>query len=52
MLIKVFSAIVVTVEALLSHWEKKTSPNYRSVIPRLTDSIALLGHVNNELSLT
>ena len=52
MLIKVSSAIVVTVEALLSHWEKKTSPNYRSVIPRLTDSVALLGHVNNELSLT
>ena len=51
MLIKVSSAIVVTVEALLSHWEKKTSPNYTSVIPRLTDSVALLGHVNKQLSL-
>ena len=46
----VYSAIVVTVEALLSHREKKTSPNHRSVIPRLTDSVALLGHVNKELS--
>ena len=49
-LIKVSSAIVVTVEDLLSHREKKTSPNYRSLIPRLTDSVALLGHVNKELS--
>ena len=51
MLIKVSSAIVVTVEALLSHREKKTSLNYTSVIPRLTDSVALLGHVNKQLSL-
>ena len=50
MLIKVSSAIVVTVEVLLSHREKKTSPNCRSVIPRLTDSVALLGHVKKELS--
>ena len=49
-LIKVSSAIVVSVEDLLSHQEKKTSPNYRSLIPRLTDSVALLGHVNKELS--
>ena len=49
-LIKGSSAIVVTVEDLLSHREKKTSPNYRSLIPRLTDSVALLGHVNKELS--
>ena len=41
-LIKGSSAIVVTVEDLLSHREKKTSPNYRSLIPRLTDSVALL----------
>ena len=46
-LIKVSSAIVVTVEDLLSHREK-TSPNYRSLLPRLTDSVAL--HVNKELS--
>ena len=49
-LIKLSSAIVVTVEDLLSHREKKTSHNYRSLIPRLTDSVALLGHVNKELS--
>ena len=49
-LIKVCSAIVVTVEDLVSHREKKTFPNYRSLIPRLTHSVALLGHVNKELS--
>ena len=49
-LIKGSSAIVVTLEDLLSHREKKTSPNYRSLIPRLTDSVALLGHVKKELS--
>ena len=49
-LIKLSSAIVVTVEDLLSHREKKTSHNYRSLIARLTDSVALLGHVNKELS--
>ena len=48
-LIKVSSAIVVTVKDLLSHQEK-TSPNYRSLMPRLTDSVALLGHVNKKLS--
>ena len=49
-LIKGSSAIVVTVEDLLRNREKKTSPNYRSFIPRLTDAVALLGHVNKELS--
>ena len=49
-LIKVCIPIVVTVEDLLSNREKKTSPNYRSLIPKLTDSVALLGHVNKELS--
>ena len=49
-LIKGSSAIVVTVEDLLRNREKKTSPNYRSLIPRLTDAVALLGHVNKELS--
>ena len=49
-LIKVCSAIVATVEDLLSHREKKTSPSYRSLIPGLSDSAALLGHVNKELS--
>lgn len=30
--------------------EKKTSPNYKHIIPRLTDSVALIGHVHKELS--
>ena len=34
---------------LLCHREKKTS-DYRSLIPRLTDSVALLGYVHKELS--
>ena len=49
-LVKVSSAIIVTVNDLLSHREKKTSPDYKTLIPRLTDSVALLGHVHKELS--
>ena len=48
-LIRVSRAVVITVEDLLSHREKKTCPNYRSLIPKLTDSVAL--HVNKKLSL-
>ena len=47
-LIRVSRAVVITVEDLLSHREKKTSPNYRSLIPKLTDSVA--SHLNKELS--
>ena len=47
-LIRVSRAVVITVEDLLSHREKKTCPNYRSLIPKLTDSVAL--HVNKKLS--
>ena len=47
---KVSSAIIVTVNDLLSHREKKTSPDYKTLIPRLTDSVALIGHVHKELS--
>ena len=32
---KVSSAIIVTVNDLLSHREKKTSPGYKTLIPRL-----------------
>ena len=42
-LLKVSSALVVTVDDLLSHREKKTPPNYKTLIPRLTDSVALIG---------
>ena len=35
---------------LLSHREKKTSPDYITLIPRLTDSVSLIGHVHKELS--
>ena len=49
-LLKVSSAIFVTVNDLLSHREKKTSPDYKTLIPRLTDSVALIGHVHKELS--
>jgi len=49
-LISVSSAIIMTVEDLLNHREKKTAPNYKTLIPRLTDSLALLGQVNQEIS--
>ena len=49
-LVKVSSAIIVTVNDLLSHREKKISPDYKTLIPRLTDSVALIGHVHKELS--
>ena len=49
-LVKVSSAIIVTVNDLLNHREKKTSPDYKTLIPRLTDSVALIGHVHKELS--
>lgn len=45
------SAIIVTVNDLLSHREKKTSPDNKTLIPtRPTDSVALLGHVHEEFS--
>ena len=50
-LVKVSSAIIATVNDLLSHREKTTSPDYKTLIPRLTDSVALIGHVHKELSL-
>ena len=36
--------------AVLSHREKKTSVDYKTLILRLTDSVSLIGHVHNELS--
>ena len=47
---KVSSAIIVTVNDLLSHREKKTSPDYKTLIPKLTDSVTFIGHVHKELS--
>ena len=44
------SAIIVTVNDLLSHRETKTSSDYKILIPRLTDSVALIGHVHKEFS--
>ena len=41
---------MVTVNDLLSHRVKKTSPDYKTRIPRLTDSVAFIGHVHKELS--
>ena len=49
-LVKVLSAIIVTVNDLLSHREKKTSPDYKTLIPKLTDSVTFIGHVHKELS--
>ncbi|KAK3745382.1 hypothetical protein QZH41_001420 [Actinostola sp. cb2023] len=49
-LIKVSSAIICSIDDLLNHREKKTTPNYKNLIPQLTYSVALLGHVNKEFS--
>ena len=43
-------AIILTVNDLLSYREKMTSLHYKTPIPRLTDSVALIGHVHKELS--
>ena len=50
-LVKVSSAIIVSVNDLLSHRQKKTCPAYKVLVSRLTDSLALIGHVHKELSL-
>ena len=49
-LVKVSSAIIVSVNDLLSHRHKKTCPDYKVLVPWLTDSVALIGHVHKERS--
>ena len=49
-LVKVSSAIIVTVDDLLSHRAKKTTPDYKALISRLTDSVSLIVHVHKERS--
>ena len=50
-ILSVFSrVIIVTVNDVLSHREKKMSPDYKTLILRLTDSVSLIGHVLKELS--
>ena len=49
-ILSVFSrVIIVTVNDVLSHREKM-SPDYKTLILRLTDSVSLIGHVHKELS--
>ena len=38
------------IDSLLSCREKKTMPNYKTLIPQLIDTTALFGHVCKELS--
>lgn len=44
------SAILVSANDLLSHRKDKTKPDYKTIISRLTDSVALVGQVHKEIS--
>ena len=49
-LLRVTSALSVSIDDLSTSREKKTSPDYKRSITQLSDSVALLGHVNREIS--
>eukprot|EP00794_Sanderia_malayensis_P014718 gene14718-16248_t len=49
-LLRVTSAISSVVDNLLSARQKNETPDYQSLIAQIIDSVALLGHVNRELS--
>ena len=49
-IVKVSSALTLTIEDLLMATKSKVNPDCKAIATRLFDSIALLGHVNLELS--
>lgn len=48
---KAASAILVSANDLLTHRKDKTKPDYKAIVSRLTDSVALVGQVHKEISL-
>ena len=47
---KASSAILVSANDLLTHRKDGTKPDYKAIISRLTDSVALVGQVHKEIS--
>ncbi|CAB4017074.1 Hypothetical predicted protein [Paramuricea clavata] len=50
LLLRVSNAVIISLNTLLDCREKRSIPDYKSVMSNLIDCIALIGHVHKELS--
>jgi hypothetical protein len=50
LLLRVSNAVIISLNTLLDCGEKRSIPDYKSVMSNLIDCIALIGHVHKELS--